>query len=198
MPHQANHITFLCGARVALRPVLRQDIPHFMRWMNDREMTQYLIAYLPVMEGDEEEWLEGLRKKKSTDVVLAITLTSGAIIGVMGLHRIDWKDRTAWTGAFIGERKYWGKGYGTEAKMLLLDYAFNTLNLRKICASYIAFNVRSGAYQKKCGYREEGKMKLQHFRNGRYWDEIFMSVFVEDWLPLWEKYRRKYLRHLPR
>lgn len=187
-------LAFLKGKRVALRPVLKADLPHFMRWLNDPAMTQYLAAYLPVMEGDEEEWLEGLRKKKSSDLVFSITLANGTLIGVMGLHRIDWKDRTASTGSFIGEKKHWGKGYGTEAKMLLLDYAFHTLNLRKICASYIAFNVRSGAYQKKCGYREEGRQKLQRFRNGRYWDEILTAVFKEDWLPLWEKYRRKYFR----
>ncbi len=61
----------------------------------------------------------------------------------MGIHRINWKDRTATTGAVIGEKAYWDKGYGSEAKMLVLDYAFNMLNLRKICSQVLAFNKRS-------------------------------------------------------
>jgi RimJ/RimL family protein N-acetyltransferase len=89
----------------------------------------------------------------------------------------------------IGEKEYWGKGYGTEAKMLLLHYAFDTLNLRKICSSVISFNERSHKYSLKCGYKEEGRRKAQLFRDGKYWDEIQLAVFRKDWLLLWKKFQ---------
>lgn len=194
MPEESTPIIFLRGKRIYLRPILKEDIPHLLRWINNEEVTQYLAAYLPMLEKDEEQWFEDLAKRKQTDLVFAIVTVDGdKIIGNMGIHQISWKDRTATTGALIGEKEYWGKGYGTEAKMLLLNYAFNTLNLRKICSSVLAFNKRSYAYQLKCGYTEEGRRRKQRYRNGRYWDEILMAVFKKDWLPLWKEYKRKYL-----
>lgn len=193
MEKEKTSIVFLKGKRVALRPILKQDVPQLLLWMNDQEVTQYLSAYLPMLEADEEEWFANLSKRKQTDLIFAIVVNDGTCIGTMGLHQISWKDRVATTGAFIGDKAYWGKGYGTEAKMLLLDYAFNTLNLRKICASVLAFNKRSYAYQLKCGYKEEGRKLRQRYRKGKYWDEIFMAVFKRDWLPLWKQYKKIYL-----
>lgn len=194
MPEDKTKIIFLRGKKIYPRPILREDIPHLLRWINDEEVTRYLAAYLPMLEKDEEQWFEDLAKRKRTDLVFAIvTIDGDKIIGNMGIHQISWKDRTAITGALIGEKEYWSKGYGTEAKMLLLNYAFNTLNLRKICSSVLAFNKRSYAYQVKCGYIEEGRKRRQRYRNGRYWDEILMAVFKKDWLSLWRIYRNKHL-----
>jgi RimJ/RimL family protein N-acetyltransferase len=77
----------------------------------------------------------------------------------------------------IGEKEYWGKGYGTEAKMLLLDYAFNVLNLRKITSGVIAFNERSYNYSMRCGYKREGILKSHIYRDGKYWDVYQLAVF---------------------
>jgi len=190
-----SDLIFLKGKRVVLRPLLESDIPSMLRWINDPEVNQYLCIYTPQMEQDQKNWLERVREsqKRGTDLVFAIETSDGECIGNMGIHGISWKDRTATTGALIGEEEYWGKGYGTEAKMLLLDYAFNTLNLRKIYSSVIAFNGRSRAYSLKCGYKEEGVRKDHWYRKGQYWDEILLAVFKEDWLPLWKKFKEESL-----
>ena len=74
--------------------------------------------------------------------------------------------------------------------MLLLNYAFNTLNLRKIVSRVVSFNRRSKAYSEKCGYKVEGVLKKDIFKDGEYHDLICMAVFKDDWLPLWEKFRK--------
>ena len=186
--NQAKPIVFLKGARVTLRPILREDIPLIIRWINDPDVWQFLETSMPMMEADENEWFEKLHKIKNTDIVVMI-IVDNKPIGIMGIHRINWKDRTASTGALIGEKESWGKGYGTEAKMLLLHYAFNTLNLRKICSSVYAFNKRSHAYLLKSGYVEEGRQRKQIYKKGHYQDVIIMAVFKKDWLPFWRKFR---------
>jgi RimJ/RimL family protein N-acetyltransferase len=195
MPKQqnANHtdVVFLRGTRVHLRPPTKDDIPYLLRWMNDEEVIQYLGRFLPVTEADEMEWFDRLQKTKKEQVVFTIVeVKSGSPIGLMGLHDIDWKDRISTTGAVIGEKKFWGKGYGTEAKMLLLNYAFNSLNLRKICSRVTSFNKRSKAYSEKCGYKVEGILKQHMFKKGRHWDLILMAVFKKDWTPLWEAFQK--------
>jgi RimJ/RimL family protein N-acetyltransferase len=190
MNNTSTEIVFLRGKKTVIRPLSKNDAPTITRWINDTEVTQYLLAYLPMSEKDEEEWLDSLAKKKQTDIVLGIE-ADGKFIGVMGIHGISWKDRTAKTGALIGEKEYWGKGYGTDAKMALLKYAFDTLNLRKICSSVIRYNKRSLRYSLHCGYKIEGTKKKQIFRKGRYHDEIILALFRKDWLPYWKKYNMK-------
>lgn len=188
-----KEIVFLRGKRVNLRPVLRSDIQLLLRWMNDPEVYRYLNTFFPAYELDEERWIEKVADEKEHHVQLAMVTVEGTHIGNMGLHRIHWKDRVAWSGAVIGEKEYWGRGFGTEAKMLLLNHAFNVMNLRKVTAAHFEFNDRSRESQAKCGYREEGRLKAHHYLDGRYWDEVLMSVFKEDWLPLWDAYRKEHL-----
>lgn len=124
-------------------------------------------------------------------MTLAMVTNEGRHIGNIGLHRIDWRNRVATTGTLIGEKDLWGKGIGTEAKILLLHHAFQSMNLRKICSQAIAYNERSIAYSKKCGYKVEGVLRAHVFRRGEYWDLVNLAVFWEDFLPVWEKYSSK-------
>ena len=183
-------IIFLKGNKVILRPLRKEtDLEHTTRWINDPEVNVFLSFFMPMSHQEESEFFDNLPKRKE-DIVFAIDTHDGEFIGLMGIHRINWKDRTATTGAVIGEKKYWGKGYGTDAKMILLDYAFNTLNLRKICSSVIAYNKRSLQYNLHCGYKVEGIRRKQFFRKGKYWDEVELGLFKNEWLPYWKKYQK--------
>ncbi|HEU0080447.1 MAG TPA: GNAT family protein [Candidatus Paceibacterota bacterium] len=185
----ARHVVFLRGKKTFLRPLEEGDLPLLTRWINDPEVTRYLTAYLPQSLESEKEWFAKLKSNKN-EVTLGICTLDGTLIGVMGTHHINWKDGTTTTGAFIGEKKLWGKGYGTDAKMQLLNYCFNELGLRKIMSRVIAFNGRSLAYSKHCGYVVEGTSRLEVFKGGQYWDVIDLGLFKEEWLPYWQKYQR--------
>lgn len=182
-----NKIVFLRSKKTLLRPLGESDLPLITRWINDPDITKYLTVTFPTMLHAEKKWLEGLADKKN-EVVLGICKLDGTLIGVMGVHDIKWVDRTATTGAFIGEKRYWNKGYGSDAKMALLGYIFNTLNLRKVSSKVYAFNGRSIAYSKRCGYKVEGTLKKHVFREGEYHDIVELAVFKEDWLPYWRKH----------
>jgi len=186
-----DRVVFLRGDRVILRPLSKSDLPRLLRWINDPEVRYYLESFMPMSETEEEKWLENLDKRKPNDLVLAIETTEGVHIGNMGLHRINWRDRTATTGAMIGEKEYWGKGLGTEAKMLFMDYAFNTLNLRRITSQVLVFNCRSIAYSKKCGYVEEGIFREHIWRNGEYHDLVNLAVFRDGFEKAREEWQKK-------
>lgn len=187
---QENRVVFLKGKKVNLRPVMKADLPLVTRWINDPDVWHWLATNTPSSLEDEEVWLEGLRKKKDTNLVFVIETAEGRAIGVMGLHDIHAEDRTATTGSFIGEKECWDKQLGSEAKLLLLNYAFNTLNLRKICSGAFAFNERSIRYSLRCGYKEEGRLREHIFRDGKYHDKVLLAIFREDFVPVWEKYQK--------
>jgi len=177
------------GNTVYLRPLSQEDVPLLTQWINDPDVTQYLNRVFPISFLEEERWVENLGKSSEHEIVLGICLKHDELIGTIGLHRIDWINRTAITGTLIDAEEHRSKGYGTEAKMLLLDVAFNTLGLRKIVSHVFSFNGRSARYSEKCGYKREGVLKQHHFRNGEFHDELVLAVFRDDWLPLWEAYR---------
>lgn len=192
--NKETKVVFRDGKRIYLRPILESDIPYFLKWMNDEHLTKYLIVYLPQTEASEKRWFERVAKSDTDIIFSVVEKTTDKLIGTMGLHNISWKDGTATTGSIIGESEYQNKKYGTEAKMLLLNYAFNTLNLRKICSTVRDFNIKVIKCQEKCGYKEEGRRVEEHYVDGKYYDTILTAVFKKDWLPIWEVYKEENLK----
>lgn len=190
MSHECNGPVFISGKTIDLRVITQSCIQDFLVWFNDSRVTNNLSMYLPVAEKDEKDWVENLSAKKNTDVNFAIVTKEGQHIGNIGIHGINWKDRIGTTGTVIGEPEFRGRGVGTEAKMFLLNYAFNALGLRKICSDALAFNVASQRFSEKCGYKHEGLLRKHVFKNGEYVDQVLLAVFREDWLPLWEKFQK--------
>ena len=189
METNEKRIVFMSGRLVNLRPLRKStDLESALRWINDPEIRYFLKATFPVTEAGEAAFFDGIEKKDDT-ASFAIETKDGTFIGVIGLHKIDFKNGTAMTGALIGEKEYWGKGYGTDAKMLVLEYAFNELGLRKVCSHAYEFNERSIAYSMHCGYKTEGRLRKQVFKRGRHWDVVVLGVLRDEWIPIWRRYR---------
>lgn len=182
-------VVFLSGKITNLRPFEKADIPRLTRWVNDPEIRQYILKTYPQTEKQEEEWFNKLGST-DTDIVLAVETKDGTHIGSMGIHKIDWRNGVATTGALIGEKEYWNRGFGTDAKMQVLDYLFNTLAIRKVCSDVIEYNERSLQYSLHCGYAIEGRRKKHIFKHGKYQDVINLGLFRKDWLPIWKKYQK--------
>ena len=175
----------LKGNKVVLRPVRRSDLPDFLRWFNDPEVTQYLGIYLPMTEMVEDKWIESLGTTRLlTDVLFiieAIEETGTKAIGDTGLMSINAKDHNAVFGIAIGEKGYWSKGYGTEAARLLVKYGFEQLNLHRITSGAIAFNERSIRMHKSVGFKEEGRQRDFIYRNGKFNDHVLFGILKEEW-----------------
>lgn len=189
-------VVFLRGKRIYMRPIEMADLPSLQRFVNDPDVREFVGTQFPQSEIAEKEFVERIGKssKNPSDIVLGIVLMgTDQLIGIMGLHGINWKDRTGATGAMIGIKDYWGKGYGTEAKMIFLNYIFNTLNLRKICSNALKFNGRSIGFNAKCGYKKEGVQKKHVFVDGDYVNLVLTAVFRENFMPLWQAYKQEYL-----
>ncbi len=180
-------IVFRTGKRVYLRPVIEDDLSKLVVWINDPDITEFLMASVPFTLADERKWYENLSNRKD-DISLAIVLKeTHEIIGMTGIHDIKYRDGTATTGSFIGRKDLWSQGFGTEAKLILLEYAFNTLNLRKICSQVYDFNGRSKKHLENCGYKEEARRKQHIFRSGKYCDEILLAVYRSDFERAWKR-----------
>ncbi len=174
---------FIVGKRIYLRPLELDDIERCVHWINNEEVNKFLVSgRLPIHKIKEETWIKNLYKDPN-NILLAISLKEKDLhIGNTGLHNISWIDRYGILGIMIGEKKFWGKGYGTEATKLMLDYAFNRLNLERVELSVYEFNERAIKCYLKAGFKEEGRLRRRRFKDGRYWDEIVMGILKEEWI----------------
>ena len=177
---------FLIGERVLLRPIQDSDAEAFVGWINHPEIRSFLLFRFPMSLRDEREWIEGLSEKGlRRNVVLAIERKNDQKhIGTVGLHGIDWIHRRAMTVSFVCPASLRGKGYGTEAKNLLLDYAFGELGMHSLFA--VAFEGNEGSIRalEKQGYKRGGVFRKSHLVKGEWVDAIYYDILLEDWRAL--------------
>lgn len=178
----------LKGKKVVLRPIRKSDLELFLKWFNDTEVIKNLVLYLPMTEAAEEKWIQEAMEKQRPIFMIEAILPNGRRkpIGNCGFHQIREKDRVASFGIAIGEKKFWNRGYGTEATRLVIDYGFTWLNLHKIESAAIDFNDRSIKMHLKVGFKKEGRRVESWYRDGKYADSIKFGL-LKRW---WEKEKR--------
>ena len=169
----------ILGQKTRLRPIDREDIPTFVRWLNDPEVRQYLKIYLPMSKAEEEEWFE-TQMEDDSGRVFGIETEESVLIGNVGLSDLDWKNRSAFLGIVIAEKEYWGRGSGSDAIVALLRFAFGEMNLHRIYLSAFDSNQRAIRCYEKCGFRHEGRAREALFRDGRYHDALQLTVLRHE------------------
>lgn len=181
----------ILGDGIRLRAIERSDIPRFVRWLNDPDVTQFLLISSPLSTAMEENWFEKqLQVPPAEGQVLAIEVQSGEEwmpVGNVGLHNVDSIGRSAEFGIFIGEKAYWNQGWGKKATRLMLKHGFENLNLNRIHLHVYENNPRAVKAYETAGFVREGVLRQAVFKNGRYLDLIVMSVLSNEWVNLKEK-----------
>jgi RimJ/RimL family protein N-acetyltransferase len=167
------------GTKTHLRALEHDDLRHFVTWINDPEVRRFVTMRYPLSMAEEEAWWQGfLRRKK--DFIFAIEAKDGTYIGNIGLHDVEHENRRAELGIMIGNKAYWGQGYGTDAIQALLGWAFDYLNLNRISLRVYAYNERAIRCYEKCGFQHEGTMRQARYVDGRYYDEWVMGVLHDE------------------
>ena len=170
------------GALVKLRAYKEEDIERAVQFINDEEVKKLLDSNtpFPMTKWQEEEWIKS--RKANTDFTYDFAiedLKTGKYIGGCSINECDVKNRTCTIGIMIGDKDYWGNGYGSDALKALNKFIFEEVNMNKIKLKVFSFNSRAIACYKKVGFQEEGILKKELYRNGKYHDEILMAIFKD-------------------
>jgi RimJ/RimL family protein N-acetyltransferase len=158
-----------------------QDTQYLVRWNQDSEYQQLLSSgptYLWPSK-NMKEWME-----KHFDEMVSFTIRSledNRVIGCVDLSGIEWTAGNAWVGIGIGERENWGKGFGSDAMNMVLRFAFETLNLKRVSLTVFDYNERAIHSYEKVGFKLEGRMRQWMQRAGQRYDLVFMGVLRNEW-----------------
>lgn len=177
---EANRVVNIVGERVALGPFRRDLIPAYQRWINDFTTMRTYGTPRPVTAEQATAWYEKQTIKEERARFTVYELATWRPIGKTALYDIDFHHRSAEFGIIIGEPDCRGKGYGTEATLLTLDYAFTALTLHNVILTVAEFNQAGRRAYTKAGFREFGRRRQCWMMGGRLWDEIYMDCLATE------------------
>lgn len=155
------------------------------RWSQDSEFWRLMDSGVsqPSSPRQIRRWFdENFAEDKPDNHIFGIrTLADDRLIGDIGLDGICWNHAESFVGIGIGDRDYWGKGYGTEAMNVILRFAFLELNLVRVSLDVLEYNPRAIRSYEKAGFTHEGRARQFVNKAGKRWDLIYMGITREEW-----------------
>jgi RimJ/RimL family protein N-acetyltransferase len=170
--------SLISGERLRLREMIDDDLPAVRRWRSDPDVTRHWITREQPTLAELAEWLAANRASGAE--TLTIETLDGVAIGYVSVFDIDPEHRRCEISLMVGERSEWGKGYAREALRLLLRYLFSSLGMHKVTLSVFAENEAARRVYRACGFREDGVLRDDMYRDGRWHDQILMSVLETE------------------
>jgi ribosomal-protein-alanine N-acetyltransferase len=182
----ATNSEFVQGSRVYLRPLEREDLnARYLGWLNDPGVTRYLeTGTFPTTARDLEKFYDEVTGTRNQVILAVAEKKSGQHIGNVKLGPIHWIHRCATFGIMIGDKKFWGRGWGLEATRLMLEYGFDRLNLRRIDLGVFAEHDAAVRCYEKAGFKVEGRLRESLFQDGTYKDRVLMGLLRSEYAAL--------------
>ncbi|MFJ9501637.1 GNAT family N-acetyltransferase [Brevibacillus centrosporus] len=179
-------VRFLEGERVYLRPIGLDDAELYFRTLYHQEVRRLTGTQKHYSREQIQQYIENKSQDSSSVLLLIALRDTDQVIGDIQIGGIDTFNRNAYIRIAIVQGNNQGKGFGSEAMRLMLDYGFGILNLHRIELNVFAYNERAIQTYEKLGFQREGVQRQALYYNHAYHDSILMSILADE-------YRAKYL-----
>lgn len=176
-------VKVLRGRLTFLRPAEREDIPLLVRWINDERTVVHLAARAPIGQALEERWFERMVEAQGRDhwYFISCLLDNERPVGNVGLFDVDLTNGNAGIGIAIGDPDDQGRGLGTDALEVVLDFGFGELRLERMWLDVYDGNTRAIRSYEKAGFALEGRLRHAVYRRKRYQDVLRMAILRAEW-----------------
>ncbi|OAZ50732.1 GNAT family N-acetyltransferase [Paenibacillus polymyxa] len=175
------------GSRVYLRPINVEDTELYYNTLFHQEVRRLTGTQRSFTKEQIARYIEGKGQDASSLLLLIALQEDDRVIGDIALQDMDSLNRSANIRIAINEQGDQGKGYGTEALVLMLDYGFGICNLHRIELNVFDFNEKAIRCYEKVGFKREGVQRDALFYNHQYRDSILMSMLQHE-------YRNRYVK----
>jgi RimJ/RimL family protein N-acetyltransferase len=176
------NLDLLRGSKVRLTALRQDDASKIAEWNEDVGYLrlQDTNTALPKSKAQIEAELEQLQGGNAILFTIR-TNEEEALIGTAGFYEIEWANQSAWLGIGIGDRTAWGKGYGSEALRLLLQYGFDEMNLHRVTLTVVEYNKRAIAMYERAGFKHEGTFREFGRRDGKRYEMYLYGLLRPEW-----------------
>ena len=180
----------LCGEKVRLTAVTSGDLSAVTRWWSDPDFMR-LYNTAPAMPRNDDQLSRRFDLGRTSDdaFLFAIRRIDEAaaedddeLIGLLELDGVVWAHRTTFVSIGIGQARHRGLGYGREAMQLALAFAFNELNLYRVCLTVFSYNEPAIALYERLGFVREGTYREHLERDGRRYDMYLYGLLRPEWV----------------
>jgi RimJ/RimL family protein N-acetyltransferase len=170
----------LTGAHVVLEPAADRHVPDLLAAAQDDLVWAWLPWPRPETEADVVEMLAG--ERRVAHPFAQVEAATGRAVGITTYRDVDERHRTLEVGGTWLGRPWWRTAINTEAKLLFLGHAFETLGANRVAIKTDIRNERSQAAIARLGAVREGVLRHQYIRrNGTLRDTVLYSVIPEEW-----------------
>jgi RimJ/RimL family protein N-acetyltransferase len=171
--------------RFILKPISEDDAEEIYQHVKEYDIARWLISLPHPYPKDGaikyiREATELMKKGLSYELPIRLRST-GELVGVMALLKVDRKNRNAELGYWIA-KKYWGSGFATEAGLRVMEFAFQVLKLERTYAKYYPENEASSRVMEKMGMKYEGTMRHEIYKNGKFYDMSYYGIIRDAWM----------------
>ena len=169
----------IVGKKTQLRAIEKEDMVIFQKWMNDPLLTIWLGPRFPISLDEQNRWYEKLITDTSKRKYLIENL-EGKPIGVVSLMALDLKNRCSEFGIYLGEQEAIGKGFGKDASMTLINFAFSEVGLNRLYLYVLEENNRAIKSFEECGFRKEAVLRENVFFNRIFHNQLIMGMLKNE------------------
>lgn len=170
-----NHLIYI-------RSIEENDIETIRSWNYDTEISNFFPSRWPISLNEQKKWFENQINNQSKKKLMIIDKSSNEAIGMIGLMQIDYINKNCEIGLTLGNKNYWGKGFGKIAMDLITNAIFNDFNFHLIYLTVMEENSRAIKFFEKCGFTTSGKLEDIHYKNGAYKTYLWMRLKKEEYL----------------
>jgi RimJ/RimL family protein N-acetyltransferase len=175
----------LTGQHVQLRALEREDLPQLLAWRNTPRLRRFFRERHELATDDQLAWFErlaGQRGRPRDTVMLAIDRRDTQdLVGACGLCYIDWISATAELSIYIGaELAYVDATLAPDACRVLIDHAFDDLNLRRLWVEVYSFDTSKTELFQALGFSLEGTLREHRFHAGAYHDSLLLGLLRSE------------------
>lgn len=166
---------------VLLSELIEHDKQILFEWINNKELVEFNSFFKPVSWEDHDNWFNRIRNDKTVRIFGIRTVSDNQLIGTCQLFHINELTKSAELQIRLGYFSEMGKGLGSQAVRLLLNFGFETLKLQRIYLHVFANNTRAYKTYLSAGFKEEGYLRSAAYVGDKFIDVKVMSVLNEEY-----------------
>jgi len=177
-----TQLPVLCAEGITLRELRVSDAASLHQLLTTAEVSRFISPPPTTVEGFERfiAWTHREREAGTYVCFAVVPQGSDTAVGIFQIRALGPTFETAEWGFALGQA-HWGSGIFAKTAALVVDFAIDTLQVRRLEARSAVENGRGNGALQKIGAIREAVLRQSFLKDGRYYDQVLWSIVADEW-----------------